>query len=194
MNRVLAPRGVFFCLATFLPVAHAADEIPLRDFLRLADRDDFKISPDGKTLSSWRRTRIAATFFVQPVAGGEPRRVTWETARATTWLKTGPAYNRPFLDMLYQMVGHPVSDRALLEAVSPALHADRIRAPLFVAQGRNDERVKITESDQIVGALRKRGLEVDYLVKDNEGHGFASEENRLEFYAAVERFLARHLK
>ena len=54
-------------------------------------------------------------------------------------------------------------------------------------------RVKKAESDQIVEALRKRGVDVEYMVKDNEGHGFQNEENRFEFYRAMERFLAKHL-
>ena len=111
-----------------------------------------------------------------------------------TWSKTAPVYALPYLEMMHVMVGDPDKDRSLLEAVSPALHADRIRAPLFVAQGRNDPRVKIGESDRMVAALRKRGLEVDYMVKDDEGHGFASEENKLDFYAAMEQFLAKHLR
>ena len=81
----------------------------------------------------------------------------------------------------------------LLAATSPALHADRITAPLFVAQGANDPRVNKAESDQMVEALRSRGVEVEYMVKDDEGHGFHNEENRFDFYRAMERFLARHI-
>ena len=76
---------------------------------------------------------------------------------------------------------------------SPFFNADKISVPLFVAQGANDPRVRKEESDQIVDALRRRGVDVEYLVKDNEGHGFSNEENRFEFYRAMERFLDRHL-
>jgi dipeptidyl aminopeptidase/acylaminoacyl peptidase len=64
---------------------------------------------------------------------------------------------------------------------------------LFVAQGANDPRVNKIESDQIVEAVKKRGSEVEYMVKDNEGHGFRNEENRFDFYRAMEQFLAKHL-
>ena len=64
---------------------------------------------------------------------------------------------------------------------------------MLVAQGANDPRVRKEESDQIVDALRKRGIEVEYLVKDNEGHGFHNEENMFEFYRVVDTFLAQHL-
>jgi dipeptidyl aminopeptidase/acylaminoacyl peptidase len=91
------------------------------------------------------------------------------------------------------MIGHPEKDRELLRAVSPVFHADRIKAPLFVAQGANDPRVKKAESDQIVAALRRHGIPVQHMVKENEGHGFQNEENRFDFYRAMESFLARHL-
>jgi len=62
-----------------------------------------------------------------------------------------------------------------------------------VAQGANDPRVNKAESDQMVEALRQRGVDVEYLVKDNEGHGFHNQENRFDFYRAMERFLKKHL-
>ena len=94
---------------------------------------------------------------------------------------------------MYEQVGDPEADREMLEAYSPALHADQIKAPLFVAQGANDPRVNKAESDQMVEALRARGVQVEYMVKDNEGHGFHNQENRFDFYRAMESFLAKHL-
>ncbi len=111
-----------------------------------------------------------------------------------TFLKTIPPYWKPMLDMLYEMVGNPETDKDLLAAASPALHADNIRAPLLIAQGAQDPRVNIEESNQMVAALKKHHIDVEYLVKDNEGHGFHNEENRFEFYEAMERFLEKHLR
>ena len=111
-----------------------------------------------------------------------------------TFMQTIPPYWRPMLEMMYEQVGHPEEDEAQLAATSPALHADKIVCPLFVAQGANDPRVNKAESDQMVEALRQRGVEVEYMVKDNEGHGFANQENRFDFYRAMERFLEKHLK
>ncbi len=91
------------------------------------------------------------------------------------------------------MVGDPVKDKALLTEISPLFHADNIKAPLFVAQGAHDPRVKKAESDQIVAALKKRGIEVLYMVKENEGHGFHNEENRFDFYRAMEGFFGKYL-
>ena len=110
-----------------------------------------------------------------------------------TFMKTIPPYWRPMLEMMYEQVGHPEHDADQLAATSPALHADKIKVPLFVAQGANDPRVNKAESDQMVEALRQRGVVVEYMVKDNEGHGFHNQENRFDFYRAMERFLKAHL-
>jgi len=115
-------------------------------------------------------------------------------ANMFTFMKTIPPYWKPFLDMFHEMVGDPEKDKAMMEAVSPVMHADKIKTPLFVAQGAHDPRVNKDESDQMVAALKKRGVEVEYMVKDNEGHGFHNEENRFDFYGAMEKFLAKYLK
>ena len=110
-----------------------------------------------------------------------------------TFLKTIPPYWKPMLDMMHEMVGDPVKDSVFLRSASPVFHVDKIKTPLFVAQGANDPRVNKAESDQMVDALKKRGVEVEYLVKDNEGHGFYNEENRFDFYRKMEKFLAAHM-
>ncbi len=110
-----------------------------------------------------------------------------------TFMKSIPPYWQPFLEMMYEMVGNPETDKQLLEDASPVFHVDKIKAPLFIAQGRMDPRVNVNESDQVVEALKKRGIDVPYMVKDNEGHGFHNEENRFDFYEAMEKFLTKHL-
>jgi dipeptidyl aminopeptidase/acylaminoacyl peptidase len=110
-----------------------------------------------------------------------------------TWIAAIPPYWKPYLEMMYEMVGHPERDADRFRRTSPYYQADRIQVPLLVAQGVNDPRVRKEESDQIVEALRQRGLQVEYLVKDDEGHGFRNEENQFEFYRILERFLERHL-
>ncbi|HYV90988.1 MAG TPA: S9 family peptidase [Chitinophagales bacterium] len=110
-----------------------------------------------------------------------------------TFMNTIPPYWKPYLEMMYEMVGNPTTEKELLHEASPVFHVDKIKVPLLVAQGANDPRVNINESNQIVEALKKKGVEVEYIVKDNEGHGFHNEENRFDFYRAMEKFLAAHL-
>ncbi|MBI5917104.1 MAG: S9 family peptidase [Bacteroidetes bacterium] len=111
-----------------------------------------------------------------------------------TFMHTIPPYWKPYLDMMYEMVGHPEKDKDAMYEASPVFHIDKIKCPLFVVQGANDPRVNIDESDQIVAALRKRGVEVLYMVKYDEGHGFHNEENRFEFYKATLGFLGKWLE
>ena len=110
-----------------------------------------------------------------------------------TFMQTIPPYWKPYLDMFHEMVGDPKADSALMHSASPVFFADNIKVPLLVAQGKNDPRVNINESNQIVEAVKSKGIDVEYIVKDNEGHGFANEENRFEFYEAMEKFLGKHL-
>ncbi len=113
-----------------------------------------------------------------------------------TLVRSFPPYWRPLLaSTWFRYVGDPEDPEQLadLEARSPLNRVDDIVAPLLVIQGANDPRVTKAESDQIVAALRRRGVEVEYLVKDDEGHGFVKPENRMDAYGAIERFFAKHL-
>lgn len=110
-----------------------------------------------------------------------------------TFQNSIPPYWEPYKEMLYEMVGHPQKDSLLLRDASPVFHVDKIVAPLFIAQGAHDPRVNKNESDQMVEALQKRGIDVPYMVKDNEGHGFRNEENRFDFYGAMEQFFFKYL-
>ena len=111
-----------------------------------------------------------------------------------TFMNTIPPYWEPYRKMFYEMVGDPKKDSLLLAEVSPVFHVDKIKCPLYVAQGANDPRVNKAESDQIVKALQERGITVEYLVKDNEGHGFYNQENQMEFYSGMEKFFEKHLR
>ena len=111
-----------------------------------------------------------------------------------TFMETFPPYWELYREMMYEMVWHPEKDKELLASSSPLLHIDNIKAPLFIAQGANDQRVKKSESDQMVKALKDKGIDVPYMVKDNEGHGFYNEENRFDFYREMGKFLDKYLK
>jgi len=110
-----------------------------------------------------------------------------------TLLETVPPYWVPVIAQLYRRVGNPETDVDFLWSRSPLSRARDIRIPLLIAQGANDPRVKQAESEQIVAALQEAGIEHEYMLFPDEGHGFAKPENRIKFYTAAERFLARYL-
>jgi dipeptidyl aminopeptidase/acylaminoacyl peptidase len=102
----------------------------------------------------------------------------------------------PYIKQFYEMVGDPndPKDSIMLAEISPLFHVDKIKAPLFISCGANDPRVNRAESDQIVAALKKRGVVVEYMVKGDEGHGFSNQNNQFDFYSAMEKFLDKHVK
>jgi dipeptidyl aminopeptidase/acylaminoacyl peptidase len=113
------------------------------------------------------------------------------------WLRTLesiPPYWESYRLALYAEIGDPVKDKAMLQEVSPLFHADKIRRPLFVVQGANDPRVIKPESDDIVAAVKKNGVPVEYVVFSDEGHGFSKRKNQIEAYGKIREFLDRYLK
>jgi dipeptidyl aminopeptidase/acylaminoacyl peptidase len=110
-----------------------------------------------------------------------------------TLLETIPPYWAPMIAQLYRRVGNPETDAEFLWSRSPLSRARDIRIPLLIAQGANDPRVKQAESEQIVAALKEAGIDHEYLLFPDEGHGFAKPENRIKFYTEAERFLAKYL-
>ena len=112
------------------------------------------------------------------------------------FMRTLPPTARPHLANNWHLfVGDPSDpeQEADMLARSPITRVDQVRTPLLVVQGANDTRVVRAESDNLVEALCARGVEVEYMVKDDEGHGFLNPDNQIDMYHAVERFLARHL-
>ena len=111
-------------------------------------------------------------------------------------LRSLPPFTRPYnANSWYRYIGDPEvpEQEADMLARSPITMVDRIRTPLLVAQGANDVRVPQAQSDRIVASLRERGVPVEYLLAEDEGHGFENPENRLRLYRAVERHFAEHL-
>src|ERR1017187_709164 len=110
-----------------------------------------------------------------------------------TLLETIPPYWAPLRAQLYKRVGNPETDAEFLWSRSPLSRASDIAIPLLIAQGANDPRVKQAESEQIVAALKAAGIDHEHMLFPDEGHGFSKPENRLKFYAAAEKFLAKHM-
>ncbi len=110
-----------------------------------------------------------------------------------SFLQTTPSYWSTELANIHRRVGNPATEEAFLKSRSPLFKADQIKTPLLIAQGANDPRVKQAEFDQIVEALKRRGVSVEDWLFPDEGHGFAKPENQMKFYKAAEQFLAKHL-
>ncbi len=111
-----------------------------------------------------------------------------------TMLAAGAPYRTPLQSFMYANVGDPETERDMLWERSPLSRIDDIAIPILVVQGANDVRVTQDEAEQIVAALQAKGLPYEYLLFPDEGHGLARPDNRQTYYAAVERFLAEHLK
>jgi dipeptidyl aminopeptidase/acylaminoacyl peptidase len=107
-----------------------------------------------------------------------------------TLIESFPEYWKPMIALWHKRVGE---DADFLWTRSPLSKVDDIGIPILVAQGENDPRVKRAESEQIVAAMKERGIDHEYVMYENEGHGFAKPENRIDFYHRADRFLAKHL-
>lgn len=115
----------------------------------------------------------------------------------SNWLRTlqnMPPWWESIRQALFKEMGDPVKDEVMLREISPVFHTDRITKPLLVLQGANDPRVLKAESDDIVAAVRKKGVPVEYIVFEDEGHGFTKKANQLAGYKATLEFLDKHLK
>jgi dipeptidyl aminopeptidase/acylaminoacyl peptidase len=116
----------------------------------------------------------------------------------TNWirtLKSIPPYWESFRESLYLELGDPFSaDSVRLKQISPLFHTDKVTKPLIVLQGAQDPRVLQVESDEIVAGVRKNNVHVDYVLFEDEGHGFVKKENQIEAYSRILKFLDEHLK
>jgi dipeptidyl aminopeptidase/acylaminoacyl peptidase len=115
----------------------------------------------------------------------------------SNWVRTLqsiPPYWESFRKSLYKEIGDPTTQLEMLKESSPLFHADKIRRPLIVLQGANDPRVIKPESDEIVEAVKKSGVPVEYVVFDNEGHGFTKKANEIRANKAILEFLDLHLR
>jgi dipeptidyl aminopeptidase/acylaminoacyl peptidase len=133
---------------------------------------------------------VGATFtpdvFACAIAGMGP-------SNLITFINSVPPYWTTMLENMYKRIGDPRTEEDFLKERSPLFKVDQIKIPMLIAQGANDVRVKQSESEQIVDAMKAKGIDVEYMLFPDEGHGFAKPENRLKFYGEVEKFLAKYL-
>ncbi len=116
----------------------------------------------------------------------------------TNWLRTLksiPPWWESFKDALYKELGNPHTvDSVRLRRISPLFHTDKVTKPLIVLQGAKDPRVLQVESDEIVAGVKKNGVPVEYVLFEDEGHGFVKKENQIEAYSSILKFLDIYLK
>jgi dipeptidyl aminopeptidase/acylaminoacyl peptidase len=110
-----------------------------------------------------------------------------------TFIETIPPYWVPQIAMMHNRVGNPETDEEFLWSRSPLSKVDDIKIPMLIAHGANDPRVKLAETEQIVDAMKAKGIDHELMIFEDEGHGFVKPENNIKFYSAAERFLAEHL-
>ena len=115
----------------------------------------------------------------------------------SNWVRTLesiPPWWESFRRALYVEMGDPETDKEYLYSISPLFHAKNIVRPLMVLQGANDPRVLQSESDEIVEAVKASGVPVEYIIFEDEGHGFIKKENQIKGYSAILEFLDKHMK
>jgi dipeptidyl aminopeptidase/acylaminoacyl peptidase len=184
-----------------------------KTFFHLDDRRHGEVDLDdvvhGKkylqTLDWVRKDRIAVMggsyggFMVAAALAFRPEEFTAgvNIFGVTNWvrtLKSIPPWWGAARDALYDELGDPATDAERLQRISPLFHAANIVRPLLVIQGANDPRVLQVESDELVEAARQNGVDVEYVVFPDEGHGFRRRENRITASDSFLAFLDRHLK
>lgn len=163
-----------------------------KDFLATTDViDTSKIGIIGGSYGGYM-TMAALTFTPEEFAVGV------NLFGVTNWIRTArsiPPYWESFRKALYEEMGDPnTEDSIALYNKSPLFHAEKVTKPLMVLQGANDPRVLQIESDEIVEAVRNKGVPVEYVLFDDEGHGFVKKENEIEGYGKIKVFLDKYLK
>jgi len=135
-------------------------------------------------------TLAALTFHPDEFSAGV------DIAGVSNWVRALEAFAPGSISqkLYYEKVGDPSTDREMLQAISPLFHAKNIIKPLMVVQGAKDPRVLRRESDEMIAAVRSNGGTVEYLVLEDEAHGFRKRANAIRAYGAILRFLDLHLK
>jgi len=166
------------------------DVVASKDFL--ADKNWIDGERIGILGGSYGGFMVAAALAFEP----EVFDVGINIFGVTNWVRTLdsiPPWWEAFREALYDEMGDPATDAVRHRAISPLFHAENIVKPLLVVQGANDPRVLQVESDELVEAVRKNGVPVEYVLFPDEGHGFAKRENRVEASNAFVEFLDEHL-
>ncbi|MEO1203101.1 MAG: S9 family peptidase, partial [Pseudomonadota bacterium] len=197
---VLAPnnRGSYGYGKTFFHMddrrhgdADLRDIVAAKDYLAAQDWvDDGSIAVMGQSYGGFM-TMAALAFYPATFDAGI------NVFGVTNWVRTLesiPPWWEAYRQALYDEMGDPATDRARHRAISPLFHADRITKPVLIVQGANDPRVLQVESDEMVAAIEANDVPVEYLLFEDEGHGFLRRENRISASNKYVEFLDRYLR
>ncbi|QBR12611.1 S9 family peptidase [Sphingobacterium sp. CZ-2] len=111
-----------------------------------------------------------------------------------TYFREIPAHLQHYVQLYYRIIGNPEKESELFQAISPVFHADKVRMPVLFFQGGKDKYSSVTDANQFVGKLKANNVPVRYVFKKDEGKRFRNEENVVEYYQEIERFLAENLR
>jgi dipeptidyl aminopeptidase/acylaminoacyl peptidase len=170
--------------------ADLRDVIAARHWLASQDWTTDRVAVAGGSYGGYM-TAAALAFYPEVFDAGI------NVFGVTNWLRTLesiPAWWGAQRQALYDEMGDPATDRDRLHSISPLFHADKIARPMLVVQGANDPRVLQVESDELVAAVKRNGIPVEYVLFPDEGHGFLKKENRISASEAYLRFLDAHLR
>ena len=118
----------------------------------------------------------------------------WGISNYFTLYRSFPSYWKPFLEQINERWGDIEKNREQMYRTSPVFHVQNIRAPLFIAQGENDARVRKEQAEELIAALEKHGKEYEFYLIKGEGHAFSSERKQIDLMTAIEAFLERHMR
>ena len=111
-----------------------------------------------------------------------------------TYFREIPPHLKHYVQLFYRIIGNPETEPDLFQAISPIFHADKVRIPVLFFQGGKDKYSSVTDANQFVGKLKSNEIPVRYVFKKDEGKRFRNEENIVEYYQEIEKFLGQYLK
>lgn len=110
-----------------------------------------------------------------------------------TYFRDIPPYVKPYLQKYYQIIGNPVRESSMFKQISPVFHSNRVKIPVLIAQGGKDRLSSVTDANQFVQKLKNNNIPVQYILKEEEGRTFKKDENVIQYYQELEKFLDKYI-
>jgi len=110
-----------------------------------------------------------------------------------TYFRDIPPYVKPYLQKYYQIIGNPIRESSMFKQISPVFHSNRVKIPVLIAQGGKDRLSSVTDANQFVQKLKNNNIPVQYILKEEEGRTFKKDENVIQYYQELEKFLDKYI-